>query len=66
MKRPNEAINHLRHAMLIAPNRFEIYKGLVHMYVINQRLREAQSVAASAAVQFGDSPRTFAVSCNLL
>ena len=44
LKKTNEALNHFREAMLYAPYRYELFKGLVDCYLAQSRHREATTI----------------------
>lgn len=62
LKKYSEAIAHLRFAQQFAPYRYEVHKELVETLLAMERYREAQSQAAKALGQLGESPRLLVVS----
>lgn len=62
LKKYCEALAYLRNAQNISHWRFEIYKGLVNCYLAQNRLRDAQTVAAHAVRIAGSTPRSLVVS----
>lgn len=51
MKKLQDAMNHFREAVQVAPYRYETHKGLVDCYLAQSRHREAVSVATAACKQ---------------
>lgn len=57
LKKPSEAIAHLRFAQQFAPYRYEVHRCLVDTYINMNRLREAQAQAMKALKSIGETPR---------
>lgn len=57
LKKPTEAIAHLRFAQQFAPYRYEVHRCLVDTYINMNRLREAQAQAMKALKSIGETPR---------
>lgn len=62
LKKPSEAIAHLRFAQQFAPYRYEVHRCLVDTYINMNRLREAQAQAMKALKSIGETPRLLVVS----
>ncbi|XP_065078088.1 anaphase-promoting complex subunit 7 [Ochlerotatus camptorhynchus] len=57
LKKYQEAIAHLRFAQQFAPYRYEVHKVLVDIYLLMNRLREAQAQALKALKTIGETSR---------
>lgn len=57
LKKPSEAIAHLRFAQQFAPYRYEVHRCLVDTYINMNRLREAQAQGMKALKSIGETPR---------
>ncbi|CAB4056281.1 unnamed protein product [Lepeophtheirus salmonis] len=58
LKKVQDAMNHFREAIQLAPYRFECHKGLVECYLGQSRYREAVTLAAAANLQLNRSARS--------
>ncbi|KAG8226886.1 hypothetical protein J437_LFUL005645 [Ladona fulva] len=66
MKKWQEAGNHFREAVHLAPQRYEPHKGLADCYIAMHRTREALTVASSACKQLGQTPRALTLYASVL
>ncbi|KAH8308582.1 hypothetical protein KR018_011949 [Drosophila ironensis] len=66
LKRPEDALLAFRSAQLVAPNRFEVYKGLVHCYLMTRRVSEAKNMCAWTIRNFRTSPRSYTILGQIL
>jgi anaphase-promoting complex subunit 7 len=66
MKKLQNAMDHFREAIQIAPYRYEIHKGLVDCYLAQSRHREAVSVATAACKQLNNSQRALTLFATVL
>ncbi|QQP49981.1 Anaphasepromoting complex subunit 7like [Caligus rogercresseyi] len=57
LKKVQDAMNHFREAIQLAPYRFECHKGLLECYLAQNRYREALGMAAAANLQLNRSAR---------
>ncbi len=66
LKKLNEAIDHFREAMVVAPWRYEVHHGLIDCYLEQARHKEAVSLAATACVELKNSARAFTLFAKVL
>ncbi|XP_071747469.1 anaphase-promoting complex subunit 7 [Lepeophtheirus salmonis] len=66
LKKVQDAMNHFREAIQLAPYRFECHKGLVECYLGQSRYREAVTLAAAANLQLNRSARSLTLYASVV
>lgn len=61
LERHTQAVCAFRTAQMVAPYRFEIYRGLFHSYLAQKRFKEANALCNWTIRLFQNSPRSFTV-----
>nr|AAL39766.1 LD39177p [Drosophila melanogaster] len=59
LERHTQAVCAFRTAQMVAPYRFEIYRGLFHSYLAQKRFKEANALCNWTIRLFQNSPRSF-------